>query len=143
MLKKLGTDHVINYKQTPECGEKAKELTGEVGVDMVVHVTGPTSLGQSVKAVKLDGVVNIMGFIGGEGKDMSSLLDTWLTFYTARGVWVGSRQQMEDMCRAIEANVDKLRPVIDSKVFKLEQLKEAYEYLSEGKHQGKVCINID
>ena len=111
-------------------------------MDMVADVTGPTSLGQSVKAVKLDGVVNVMGFIGGEGKEMPGLLDTWLTFYTAKGVGVGSRQQMEDMCRAVEANVDRMRPVIDPKVFKLEELKEAYEYLSLGKHQGKVCIEI-
>ena len=144
-LKGLGAEHVVNYRETEDWGEKAKELTGGMGVDVVVDVTGPTSLGQSVKAVKLDGVVNVMGMVGGEGegKDMPNLLDTWLSFYTARGVWVGSRQQMEDMCRAVEANVDRFRPVIDAKVFKLEQLKEAYEYLASGKHQGKVCIEIE
>lgn len=35
------------------------------------------------------------------------------------------------------------RPHVDSNVFKLEQLKEAYEYLASGKHQEKVGIEID
>jgi hypothetical protein len=32
---------------------------------------------------------------------------------------------MEDMCQVIEANIDKLRPVVDSKIFTLDQVKEA------------------
>jgi threonine dehydrogenase-like Zn-dependent dehydrogenase len=49
---------------------------------------------------------------------------------------------MEDMCQAIEANPDRLRPIVDPKIFTLDQVREAYEYLSSGKHQGKVCIDI-
>ncbi|KAB5582839.1 zinc-binding dehydrogenase [Coniochaeta sp. 2T2.1] len=143
-LKSLGADHVINYRDNTNWGVTAKELTGGIGVDMVVEVTGPTSLKQSVASVKLDGIISVVGFVGGmESKEpMPTLLDTWAHFFTARGLWVGNRVQMEDMCRAIEANVDKLRPVIDPKIFTLEQLKEAYEYMESGKNQGKVCIRI-
>jgi len=83
---------------------------------------------QSVASIKLDGVISVIGFIGGEAKELPTLLDCWINLFTARGIWVGSRLQMEDMCQAIEANPDKLRPVVDSKVFTLDRVKEAYEY---------------
>lgn len=143
LLKKLGADHVINYREVENWGALAKELTGGVGVDVVVEVVGASTMSQSAQSVKLDGLISVVGFVGGEGKGaMPTLLDTWLSLFTARGLWVGSRLQMEEMGRAIEANVEKLRPVVD-KVFTLDQVKEAYEYMLEGKHQGKIGIQID
>jgi hypothetical protein len=44
-----------------------------------------------------------------------------------RGILVGSRVQFEEMNQAIEANLEKLRPVVDKKVFTLEDAKKAYE----------------
>jgi NADPH:quinone reductase-like Zn-dependent oxidoreductase len=142
LLKRLGADHIINYHEVENWGTVAKELTGGVGVDVVVEVAGPSTMHQSIESVKLDGLISVVGFVGGEtGKQLPTLLDTWMKLFTARGLWVGSRAQMEDMCKAIEANVDKLRPVVD-RVFTLEQAKEAFEYMLAGKHQGKVVIEI-
>lgn len=143
LLEKLGADHIINYRETPDWGSVAKALTGGGGVDLVVEVAGPATMKQSAASVKLDGIISVVGFVGGEDKEMPSLLDCWINLFTARGLWVGSRLQMEEMCRAIEANLDKLRPVVDPKAFGLDALKEAYEYLGSGKHQGKVCIYLD
>lgn len=145
ILEKLGADHIINYRETPEWGAVAKSLTASgVGVDHVVEVAGPASIAQSVASLRLDGTLTIVGSVGGGdgGKGLPGLMDCWMSLFTTRGVWVGNRLQMEDMCRAIEANVEKLRPVVDPKVFKLEELREAYEYQWAGKHQGKVCIEI-
>jgi NADPH:quinone reductase-like Zn-dependent oxidoreductase len=144
LLEKLGADKVINYLEDTNWGATAKRLTGGSGVDFVIEVTGPTSLNQSVNSVKLDGIISVIGFVGGTESQapMPTLLDAWAHFFTARGLWVGNRIQMEEMCRAIEANVDRLRPIIDPKTFKLEQLKEAYVYMESGKSQGKVCISI-
>ncbi|TDZ36113.1 Zinc-type alcohol dehydrogenase-like protein [Colletotrichum spinosum] len=144
ILRQLGADHIINYRETRDWGAAAKELTEGVGVDMVVDVAGPSSLKQSAASVRLDGTIVTVGFVGGDGGgEMPTLLDTWLSMFTARGIWVGTRIQMEEMGRAIEANLEKLRPVIDPKVFKLEELRDAYEYLESGKHQGKVAIEIE
>ncbi|KAL2867560.1 zinc-dependent alcohol dehydrogenase family protein [Aspergillus lucknowensis] len=143
LLRRLGADHVINYREVEEWGVAAKEITGGTGVDLVVEVAGGKTLNQSVEAVKLDGTIAVLGFVGGEAEatGVPTLLQTWMRLFTARGLWVGSRDQMEEMCRAIEGDVDQLRPVVD-RVFKLEELKEAYEYLLQGKHQGKVGIDI-
>ncbi|KAI0448514.1 putative alcohol dehydrogenase [Xylaria acuta] len=144
VLRKLGADHVVNYRETLAWGVEAKRLTGGVGVDLVVDVTGPSGLEQSVKSLRLDGIVAVVGAIAGFGGDakVPTILDSWANLFTSRGVWVGNRLQMEDMCRAIEANIERLRPVLDPKVFKLGELKEAYEYLEGGKNLGKVCIEI-
>ncbi|QGI79739.1 hypothetical protein CEK25_006468 [Fusarium fujikuroi] len=143
LLEKLGADHIINYRETPEWGAKAKELTGGAGVDHIIEVAGPTSMKQSLNAIKIDGVISIIGFVGGTDKSDPGFLDCLSNLCTTRGLLVGSRAQMEDMCRAVEANPDKLRPVVDPKIFSLEQLREAYEYQWSGKHQGKVCVKIE
>lgn len=143
LLEKLGVDHIINYRETLDWGEEAKRLTGGVGVDVVVDVVGPNSLKQSVASVKMDGIISVLGFVGGTESKLPqpSILDTWMNLFTARGMWVGSRLQLEELSRAVEGNLDKLRPVVD-KMFGLEELKDALKYLEAGGHQGKVCIEI-
>lgn len=141
LLKKYGADHVINYKETPNWGEEAAKLTpGQVGVQHVVEVGGPTTMAQSLKAVAIDGVITIIGFIGGFEKEQPTFLDCLNNMCTVRGILVGSRLQMEDMCAAIEAN--DIHPVVDEKVFKLEELKQAYEYMWDQKHFGKLTVKV-
>jgi NADPH:quinone reductase-like Zn-dependent oxidoreductase len=180
-LKKLGADHVINYKENPNWGEQAKNLTPNgLGVEHVVEVGGPTTLAQSLKAIAFDGVISkplcivfqsqcrvqyqstptlpallmcyliylhqltlppaIIGFIGGFSKDQPTFLDCLNHQCTVRGVLVGSRLQFEAMNAAIEQN--NIHPVVDEKVFELADLKDAYQYMFDQKHFGKLCVKI-
>lgn len=126
-LKKLGADHVINYRDEPNWGEAARKLTPDrAGADHIIEVGGEHTMGQSLKAVKFGGVITLIGFLGG-AKPKESILEALNNICTLRGVFVGSREQMEDMCRAIEAN--DIHPVVDKKVFPFEQAREAYEYM--------------
>lgn len=142
LLERLGADHIINYRNTPDWGRVAKDWTGGTGVDLVVEVAGAATMKQSVASLRPDGTLSVVGFVGGDapGADVPNLVDPWLKRYTVRGISVGNRLQMEAMCRAIEARPDLLRPVLDSRRFKLEEAREAYEYLQAGKNLGKVCI---
>jgi len=123
-LRELGADHVINYKQTTEWGGKAKELTGGQGVQHVVEVGGPATIKQSLEATAIDGVISIIGFLGKSDSE-PSYLECLLKLVTVRGLFVGSRVLYEQMNRAIEAN--NIKPVIDPKVFSLDETKEAYQ----------------
>lgn len=99
VLKKLGADHVINYKDEPNWGEKAKSLTvnGE-GVQHVLEVGGPVTMAQSLKAIKIDGIISIIGFLGGfAGEKPPGFLDTLTNLCTVRGLLVGNRDQFEEM----------------------------------------------
>jgi len=142
ILKSHGADFVINYKDTPNWGEEAKALTPrKVGVDHVLEVGGPATMEQSLKAIKIDGVISIIGFLGGGSEKQPGFLDCLINICTVRGILVGNRGQFEDMNRAIEAN--KIKPVVDEKVFSLEEAKEAYQYMWEQKHFGKLTIKIE
>jgi NADPH:quinone reductase-like Zn-dependent oxidoreductase len=143
LLKKLGADHIINYKENTEWGAEVREITDGRGVDHVLEVAGPTSMAQSLKSIRIEGIISIIGFVGGvKGDKEPGFIENLTRLCTTRGILVGGRDLMQDMCLAIEGNVERLRPVIDSKIFKLEQLKEAYEYQWSGQHQGKVCIDL-
>jgi NADPH:quinone reductase-like Zn-dependent oxidoreductase len=50
-----------------------------------------------------------------------------MNIYTVRGILVGNRGQFEDINRAIEAN--KIKLVVDEKVFGLDEAREAYQYM--------------
>lgn len=146
LLKKLGADHIINYKTTPKWGEAARALTpGGRGMDHIIEVAGPASMRESLACITLAGVITIIGFVGGAAKKDEGepgFLEALTNQCTIRGILVGSRTMLEDMCRAIEAN-DFLKPIVDDKVFGLPQLRDAYEHMWSQKHQGKVCIKID
>jgi NADPH:quinone reductase-like Zn-dependent oxidoreductase len=140
ILQKLGADHVLNYKDDPEWGIKAKELTpGKEGVDHIIEVGGPSTVKQSLAAVKIDGVISIIGFLGGaKNENEPSFMEILSRICIVRGVFVGNRVQFEEMVctsgsclvlrlmtlqdRAIEAA--KIKPVVDEKVFTLEEAKE-------------------
>ncbi|KAJ0108977.1 hypothetical protein J7T55_005525 [Diaporthe amygdali] len=140
-LKKLGADHVLNYKEDPNWGTTAKKLTpGGAGVDHIIEVGGAGTLEQSVAAIKFEGVISIIGFLGGV-KAKTTAIDALTNICTFRGVYVGSRQQLEDMVACIEAN--NIHPVLDEKVFSLEEAKEAYQYMWDQKHFGKVAIKVE
>jgi NADPH:quinone reductase-like Zn-dependent oxidoreductase len=158
LLKKYGADHVINYKENANWGEKAKSLTpGGAGVEHVIEVGGPTTMAQSLKAIKIDGVISVIGFVGGFDKEQPSFLDCLVCYLsssgllhmltteqnnicTVRGLLVGSRLQFQDMNAAIEQN--DIHPIVDEKVFELTDLKEAYQYMFDQKHFGKLCVKV-
>ena len=128
ILKSLGADHVINYKDDPSWGETAKSLSPhKLGVDHVLEVGGPKTMQQSLKAIKPEGVISIIGFLGGMSRDQPSFLECLNNICTVRGVLVGSRLQFEMMNECIDAN--GIKPVVDEKVFQLKELKEAYQYM--------------
>ncbi|KAL6702276.1 NAD(P)-binding protein [Trichoderma pleuroticola] len=139
-LKKLGASHVINYKETPNWGEAARALTpGGLGFDHILEIGGAASIAQSLKAIKLEGVITIIGFLTSSDKQ-PPLMDALNHLCIVRGIFVGSRQQFEEMNRVIDSA--KIRPVIDSNLFSFEDIKKAYQYQWESKHFGKVVIRI-
>ena len=142
VLKKLGADHVINYKTDETWGETAKKLTpGGKGCAHIVEVGGPKTMVQSLKAIRPEGLISIIGFLAGFSKDQPTFLDCLSNMCTVRGVLVGSRLQFEQMNEAIDAN--GIKPVVDDKVFSLEETKDAYQYMWDQKHFGKLTIKID
>lgn len=136
--KKLGADHLINYRTTPEWGKKALELTGGHGVDVVVEVGGENTLPQSLTAARVGGAIVIIGVLGGWSQNIMIpvLFSKNLRLI---GISVGSRAEFAAMAAAIDKW--KLKPVID-RTYKLEELPAALERMQAGAHFGKICLTF-
>lgn len=137
-LKALGADEVINYRSTPNWGEKVRALTDNRGVDHVIEVGGPATLEQSMIAAKIGGHIALIGILTGVAGQLP-LVQALVRQIRLQGVLVGSRAQQQAMIWAIDAN--GLRPVID-KAFELEQIVEAFRYQESNRHFGKICLSF-
>ena len=136
-LTGLGADATINYTETPDWDKAVLELTGGEGADLVVDVAGPVTLPRSLAAVRPGGRVTVIGAMGGPG-DINPMAIAGKSI-SVRGMYVGSRAMFASMNAAIAAN--GLRPVVDS-VFAFAEAPDAYRYLADRNHFGKVCIAV-
>ena len=143
-LKDLGANLVINYREDPAWGLTAKEFIekqGGTGAQHVIEVGGETTMEQSLKAIALEGLISIIGFLGGAtGERRTGFWDCFTNLCMVRGVNVGNKKQFGDMLRFMEEK--KLRPVVDEKLFSFDKAREAYEYLQAQKYFGKVVIEV-
>ncbi|MGC8120689.1 zinc-dependent alcohol dehydrogenase family protein [Marinobacter sp. VGCF2001] len=134
--RKLGADHTVNYAEYPEWAEEVLAFTRGRGVDHVVEVGGPGTLGQSLRAVRVGGRVALIGVLTGrEGAVPTGLLMAKQA--RLQGLVVGNRRQQREYIQALEQN--RLHPVID-RHFGFEQLAEAFRYQENGGHFGKIVV---
>jgi NADPH:quinone reductase-like Zn-dependent oxidoreductase len=137
-VKKLGADHLINYKTTPEWGKAVQEITNKKGVDVVVEVGGGATLPQSFAATRIGGSIPLIGLVSG-GQTTFPVAAFFSRGLHMIGIGVGSRSSFEDMMKSIDAW--KLKPVIDS-TFAFEDAPGAVKRLISGQHFGKVCVKF-
>ncbi|KAL3461832.1 GroES-like protein [Aspergillus heterothallicus] len=145
-LKDLGAQHVLNYKTTPDWGSVAKSLTPDSrGVDIVIDVGGPSTVGQSLKAVRTDGVIALAGLLGAgagtEEANVPSIMDSLMHLCTTRGFLLGTRAQFREMNAFIDER--GIRPVVDDRVFGFGEVREAYEFMERQGHFSKIVIDIE
>jgi NADPH:quinone reductase-like Zn-dependent oxidoreductase len=135
--KKLGADHVINYKKTEDWGRVAREMTGGRGVDVVVEVGGENTLNQSFDAARVGGSIVVIGVLGGFSSPVMIPVVFGKNLHI-HGISVGSREQFDDMA----AHIDKwkLQPVVD-KVFPFSAVPDALRLMQAGGHFGKIAIH--
>ena len=138
-MKKLGANQTINYRDTPDWDAAVLEMTGGVGVDRVVEVGGPGTFDRSVNAVRVGGMVGLIGILTGIAGQASPTA-IMRKSVTVRGIYVGSRAMFVDMNKAISAH--GLKPVIDQ-TFGFEDAKAAYHTMRSAGHFGKLVIDFN
>jgi NADPH:quinone reductase-like Zn-dependent oxidoreductase len=135
--KALGADTLINYRTTPDWEQEVVKATGGRGVDIVVEVGGGGTLERSIKAVRVGGVIAVIGVVAGVGQiDPRSIIARAIRL---QGIYVGSGELFAAMNRAVTESV--LRPVI-SRTFAFAEAKQAYDYQASGSHFGKIVITV-
>ncbi|MDA0703088.1 MAG: NAD(P)-dependent alcohol dehydrogenase [Proteobacteria bacterium] len=139
-LEALGADSVIDYTADPDWGKTAWDLTEGRGADVVVEVGGANTLKQSLRAVTGGGTVALIGNLSGNAVELN-LPSVFLKAAKMVGIVVGHRASFEALARCFAVN--RLRPVVDDKVFAFGELHEALARQRDGGFFGKIVIRFD
>ena len=136
--RELGAEAGLNYNTEPEWYRTVREWAGGDGVDHIVELGGPSTMPQSLRAIRPGGTLSMIGVLSGP------TVETQLGLIVTRqvrlqGITVGSRDGFETMPRALSQH--QLRPVLD-RTFGFEELRPAFDHLSSGKHFGKITLTI-
>ncbi|MGA2355189.1 MAG: NADPH:quinone oxidoreductase family protein [Terriglobales bacterium] len=144
-VRELGLQHGINYKQC-DYADAIKDLTHGEGVDAVFEMLGGPHVAKSVKCVGEFGRVIVYGAATGEAPTLdtrvlytkgASVHGLWLSYLSAnRPLMEAAWKQLSEWLAA-----GLLHPVI-GRVFPLEQARDAYTLLQEGKNYGKIVLKI-
>ena len=145
--RRIGADHAINYR-TEDFVARVKEITGGMGVDVVLDMVGGDYLPRNLQCLADDGRhVSIAAQRGAE-----AAIPLWHVM-RRRLVLTGSLLRPRDLgfksllADEIARNVwpavaeGRLRPVIDA-VFPLEQAAEAHRRMEAGELIGKIVLTM-
>jgi NADPH:quinone reductase-like Zn-dependent oxidoreductase len=137
----LGADHLINYRTTPEWSQAVRQATGGHGADFVMEVAGADTLTESLKSIRLGGHISIIGVVSNPASPGPTLSIGLMMGNSAKmqALMVGSRENFEAMCRAIE--LQRIRPVVD-KVYPWTEAAGAIAAMSRGEHFGKIVLRF-
>ncbi len=134
--KQLGADEGINYKSKTNWERDIRKHTKMIGADLIIEVGGAGTLPKSMMSVRPFGTIALIGVLAG-GESQLSLYPILMQGVKVKGIIVGSRADFVNMNQSIEYH--KLKPVID-KSFSWDSVPEAFQYLKQGSHFGKVVI---
>ncbi|CAH0045387.1 unnamed protein product [Clonostachys solani] len=149
--KDLGASSGINYRTHWEWHEFVLEATEGAGADYILETGGADTLRRSFACVAFGGTIACIGYLSGKGEDgadggaeggLNRLNVNVLALrrnVTLKGILNGPRDRFEEMLGFYEKK--RIRPVVD-KVFGFEEAKDAFKYLAEGAHFGKVVIKV-
>ncbi len=137
--RSLGAWATVNYKATPDWDKEVWRITEKRGVDHVIEVGGPGTLGKSLNAVAAGGQIALMGVLTGFGAPDAGLFP--LTARNARldGIYVGSRADFEALNAFLTQH--HIRPIID-RTFPFDQAREAFDHMKSAGHFGKIVITL-
>lgn len=138
--KAMGAWQTINYRTHQDWDAEVWRLTDKRGVDHVVEVGGPGTLGRSMKSVSAGGNIALIGVLTGMGAPDDSLFPLVTKNADLNAIYVGSRKMFADLNDFMETH--DIRPVIDQS-FAFEDAPAAYEHLRSGAHFGKVVVRVD
>ncbi|KAH6642008.1 hypothetical protein C7974DRAFT_93634 [Boeremia exigua] len=135
---------LINYKTHSDVVAEVLRLTEGKGVDYVINNIGVSSIPDDIKVLRTrGGRIALIGFLGGFEADWppSLLMNLILKEAHIAGILGGSRADFEALNAFLTEKDVRLDLLVD-KTFSFDDAKAATEYLSSGKHAGKVVIKL-
>lgn len=137
--KAFGAWQTVNYQVQPDWEKEVHRLTAKRGVDHVLEVGGPHTLGKSLASLAPGGHLAQIGVLTGYDAPQTTLFPIVAKNVTMSGIYVGPRDAFEQFIRFLDAT--RIKPVID-RVFDFAEAPAAYAHMKSGAHFGKVVIRI-
>ncbi len=135
--RKLGADHVVNYR-VEDVVEEVKRFTAGRGVDVVIDHVGAATFDTSLKSLRRGGKMVSAGVTS--GKDVTFDIQH---IYRNELIIEGSyANTVGEFCQVLKMTEEgKLRPII-SQVFPLKDAAKAQTVMEEGKQFGKLVLKV-
>ena len=134
----LGLDEALDYGETSEWDKWVVEKTGGEGVDLVVEVGGVGTLPRSLRAVKMGGTISQIGVLTGPAEPIPVPMILHKQVHI-RGIYVGSRENFEEMNKAISDA--KLKPVYESHPW--TEAQKVFKEMEAATHFGKLVLTLN
>jgi putative PIG3 family NAD(P)H quinone oxidoreductase len=141
----LGAHSGINYREE-DFAERARQITGGEGVDLILDWIGAPYLQSHLDLLKVRGRLVIMGLMGGKRAELplAPVLGKRLRII---GSVLRSRSDQEKalITQAFRERVLPLlasgtvRPIVD-RVFSIQEAEAAHMWMRDGRHFGKIVL---
>ncbi len=136
-IREIGADEIVIYTKG-NVESAVKNLTSSLGVDVVFESVGEKTWSTTLAILRPFGRVVIAGTTSGDmgTQDLSDIYVRQLSIFGAR---MGTKEEFEKVLELVAAG--KLKPIID-KTFPLQDAAKAQARMVEGKHFGKIVLEI-
>ncbi|KAL0766396.1 hypothetical protein CaCOL14_010841 [Colletotrichum acutatum] len=139
LLRKLGAKHVISYKNMLNWSREVLDLTGGRGADQVLDVVGASTIVESLRALRQDGLVSAIGFMSASEKH-DLIPELIFGAKTIRGLMYGSLGMLQDLSAFVEKH--EIRPII-AEAYEWKDAKLAYKAMLAQEFVGKIVIKVE
>ncbi|HYE00364.1 MAG TPA: zinc-dependent alcohol dehydrogenase family protein [Alphaproteobacteria bacterium] len=146
IARRLGADGTIDYRREA-LAEQVAAHTGGRGFDLVFDATGGDNLAADFAAARVGG--QVVTIVTGYTADLAPMhgkgLSLHAVFMLIPMLHDQDRARHGEILREAAALVEAgaLRPLLDPRRFRLEELAEAHRHLESGQAVGKVVVEVD
>ena len=146
--EKLGLETTIDTSDSSEFEEPVKDATDGRGVDVILDLVGAKFFSSNLKSLALKGRLILVGLVGGRNAEIDmglvlrnrlSIIGTVLRSRTEEEKAAATRKFIENVLPEFEKGT--IAPNLD-RVYPLEDVVAAHEYLESNKSFGKVVLTL-
>ncbi len=146
-LNLLGIEHVASSRSTTFVGD-VKEWTGDKGVDLIVNTLAGELASANVSLLKPAGVFVELGKYPSMSEIHESIMNSnpnvSIRIIDIDNLWKVSPEKLAVLFHSVMKKVEQgICPALPRTVFSQRNAKEAFRYMANTKHIGKVILNFE
>ncbi len=135
--RKCGADLTVNYRKD-DVADRVLDWTGGRGADVILDHVGAPNWNTNLQALSKGGRLVFCGNTGGPEVNLN-LAMVYFKGQSILGSTMGTRDEFRKVLTLIGREV--LSPIVD-RVFPLDEIAAAHEYLESQEQTGKVVVGI-